>query len=453
MKFIFTTLLLISFLSIGHAETLGSDVCKEKSQNFINKDQSQLFVQEKCVNNKKSISVFTQTTNNKKIQHDFKLKGKEIVRLDFSIIDIDKDGYGDVGLSTGVCGAGPNCKHYIYRYDALTKKLNLFFSSGYSELLSIDGYLIESGRSSAAAWEYHVYKIYKSPNQIKEQDLVMKIVVDADVESYDAVCKFFSVKSIEDEGIFINPPNQKWLKLCEVYGKNYYLVPSQVKEPKMVTKSQTLELKPYGASLKSLIPTGWKLLKKAEGDLNQDGYNDLAFVIQNTDSKNIRNNEEGLGRKTIDLNPRILAIYFRDGKSKQLIKYGQYDEFIILQDSPVMDEPFKSLEIDQRGILKISFHFWSSAGSWSTSDDHYKFRFSDKAFQLIGYDSFYLHRGSGEVQEHSINFLTRKMKISKGTIEQDILESVQWKKFKLKKLKTLQELKKPFEWHFMGIEI
>lgn len=72
-------------------------------------------------------------------------------------------------------------------------------------------------------------------------------------------------------------------------------------------------------------------------------------------------------------------------------------------------------------------------------------------FVLIGYDSNEAHRASGETTDYSVNFITRKMKISKGNFANDAPDSVVWKTFKLKKLFTIESIRKPFEMEFEGI--
>lgn len=204
-----------------------------------------------------------------------------------------------------------------------------------------------------------------------------------------------------------------------------------------------------GTSLQDIIPGEWTLLDAETGDLNKDGISDLVFAIQDTDPKNIELND-GLGTDSVDLNPRILGIYFGK-KSGSYIQELISKDFIILRDLPTMDEPFEGISISKKGVLKINFKLWYSAGSWSTSQHQYKFRFQDDAFVLIGYESDEVHRGSGETTNYRINFLKRKMKITRGNLSNDSPTSIERRKFRLEKLKTLQSLDRPFTWEFEGI--
>ncbi len=221
----------------------------------------------------------------------------------------------------------------------------------------------------------------------------------------------------------------------------------------LVTYGQTesITLKESAHSLEELIPTDWELLDSKTGDLNKDGILDLVFAIANTDEKNLKPND-GFGIGPIDLNPRKLGIYFGTPSGtfrKQLVS----NEFIILRETPSMDEPFEGFTISKKGVLSINFHIWYSAGSWSTSNHTYKFRFQNNAFVLIGYDSNEAHRASGETTDYSINFLSEKMKITRGNFSEDESESVEWINIYLDEPITIKTLKKPFEREFEGIRL
>lgn len=206
-----------------------------------------------------------------------------------------------------------------------------------------------------------------------------------------------------------------------------------------------------GDSIENLIPTNWKLLSAANGDLNADGRSDVAFVIEKTDKNNLVLNEGGIGRDTINQNPRIIGIYFSNEKGK-FLKQLQSNRLIVLQDSPTMDEPFQGLEILENGELKVDFHFWYSAGSWSTSWHTYHFKYQNDQFDLIGYHSEERHRGSGEATSCKINFLTRAMTIWRTTIDENDKETTEetLKYFKLEVLKSIQTLGTPFQWELNG---
>ncbi len=218
------------------------------------------------------------------------------------------------------------------------------------------------------------------------------------------------------------------------------------------TQTSTVDLKETGTSVADLTPKGWKLLASTSGDLNKDGFDDLVFIIQNTNPEHIEKHT-GMGNQTIDLNPRVMGIYFQDASSKTYKKQKQLDRFIALRDSPTMDEPLDGLSISGKGVLKISFRFWYSAGSWTFAIHDYAFRYDQKYFNFIGYDLNDIHRGSGDQTNYSINFLTRKMRVTTGSIGRDKPDKIDWKTFKLNKLKNFESFQELFKWEFMGLYI
>lgn len=174
--------------------------------------------------------------------------------------------------------------------------------------------------------------------------------------------------------------------------------------------------------LESYVPAGWKLLAKAMGDLNKDGLEDAAIVIENTDPANSIKNEEGLGAKELNTNPRHLLILFQE-KGGYVLKLTN-KKFIPTEhdaEAPCLSDPFSAGEdfVIKKQVLHIKFGNWSSCGSWSAGSFTYKFRFQESNFILIGYDEFSIHRAGGDIYEKSINFLTKKQIVTTGGNEFD----------------------------------
>lgn len=198
-----------------------------------------------------------------------------------------------------------------------------------------------------------------------------------------------------------------------------------------------------GRDVNSFIPHGWTLLDSTQGDLNKDNHNDLALVIQHIDSVTILKNDFDY-TDTVLTQPRILIILFYDQTTNQYQLVEQSNSFILNHDNPNMEEPFQDISISN-GVLQIAFQIFMNAGGWGMSNNTYKFRYQDNQFALIGADYNSLNRGSGEIENRSYNFLTKKVKVATGTIESD-KEKVVWRTIDLKELKTIKTFKKPFTW-------
>ena len=70
--------------------------------------------------------------------------------------------------------------------------------------------------------------------------------------------------------------------------------------------------------LQGFVPKGWKILGKAEGDLNGDQQPDLALIIENTDPKNIVHHDsydKNSENQRLNLNERKLLVLFKDDQT------------------------------------------------------------------------------------------------------------------------------------------
>lgn len=195
-----------------------------------------------------------------------------------------------------------------------------------------------------------------------------------------------------------------------------------------------------GANAEAFVPKGWKLEKQQVGDLNKDGRDDLLLLLRMDDPKNIVKNE-GLGQNPFDTNPRILAVAFNDGAGKSFTLGLENHTLIARTEDPVMDDPVGESGgvAIERGTLKVDLYSFASAGSWSAGTTTFRLRHGRRGFELIGYDSTSTQRNTGEVEEISINYLTGKVQISTGTIEDDKLKE-KWRKLPKKKLLLIEEI-------------
>lgn len=173
-----------------------------------------------------------------------------------------------------------------------------------------------------------------------------------------------------------------------------------------------------GASAAAFVPAGWQQIAQATGDLNKDGLEDRALIIENTSRDNFIANEQGLGGDTLNLNPRMLLVLFREqGKGYKLVE--ENTAFIPRPDdaeSSCLADPLGETEkvTIRKGLLGLHFQYWYSCGSWYTSNHDYLFRFQNGRFELIGFDTDEMHRASGERSHYSVNFSTGKYSHTSG---------------------------------------
>ena len=165
-------------------------------------------------------------------------------------------------------------------------------------------------------------------------------------------------------------------------------------------------------------PSGWTVESEAQGDLNGDGASDLALVLRDRDPRNVIEHD-GLGDNPWDTNPRMLVVAFADGAGYRRVVVDT--RLIPRSDSPTQMDVLGDVEAPsiRRGSLRVSVGHWMSAGGWGMWRRTYTFRLNRDRFQLIGFDDFDLHRGSGEFTERSINYVTRRMSVTTGNVGDD----------------------------------
>ncbi|WP_268034832.1 hypothetical protein [Algoriphagus sp. PAP.12] len=220
------------------------------------------------------------------------------------------------------------------------------------------------------------------------------------------------------------------------------------------SKSRYPELSGSGSCIEELIPSGWQLLSEVRGDLNGDGLEDVVFAIQSPIKETIEYND-GYQSDTVNINHRLLGIYFgkRKGKFKKIL---QSNTFIINRYTPVMDEPFKGIEISPNGELLINFYIWECRECTSWSSYEYRFKYQNKAFELTGFEKVDMQRVSGNETSYTIDFQNRKMTINSSGSDEENEEKVlqnQVIKFELSQLQTIKSLNEPFKWLFQNLHI
>ena len=112
------------------------------------------------------------------------------------------------------------------------------------------------------------------------------------------------------------------------------------------------------------------------------------------------------------------------------------------EETPTLMDTLSNISI-KKNVLKITFNYFMSAGSWATSTEVYIFRFQNNVFELIGYESNSYMRNTGEEEKVSINFSTNKVKSTTGGNmfeENENKPKDEWRNVKFKKKYILDEM-------------
>ncbi len=151
-----------------------------------------------------------------------------------------------------------------------------------------------------------------------------------------------------------------------------------------------------GTKVSELIPVGWSLLKKAEGDLNKDGLNDLVFVLRHMKEEKENSPES-----------RILLIYLKDKMGKFQLQENRADFILKMDEGGMMGDPFQDISI-QRGSILIE-HSGGSRERWMYK---HRFQFRDTGFFLIGRTETLYDSATGDSKTTDSNLLTGKTEIT-----------------------------------------
>lgn len=165
------------------------------------------------------------------------------------------------------------------------------------------------------------------------------------------------------------------------------------------------------------VPPRWKLFDKVTGDLDGNGLIDSVLIVQRNDPAKLMDNPKGLGMDYYDANPRTVLVLLQKNMGEYHLVAA--DAAIIPHhDSPTISDPYEYMRIDN-GSLHLRLAFFANAGSWSMFNRQFQFRWDGKEMALIGFDKNYVHRGSGEMRQTSINYLSKRRKDAEGSISDD----------------------------------
>lgn len=210
-----TEIILFSLLilKLASSPSIALNAFKTQERNI---DGSIIIIKSTDCNQNMICFELTLKNTGEKVKHKI-MSHKNKKPAEVELIDIDKDGFYDL-IIRGVCGAGPNCKGDIFRFDSSKRNLYHFYSGGYYDLEVSKGYVIETGRSNYNTWVYNVYKIPSDQALITYKNVEFYIESTVKTKNVSSFCRFKL-----PNGKVIKPPNKQWLKYCSMQDNKYIL--------------------------------------------------------------------------------------------------------------------------------------------------------------------------------------------------------------------------------------
>ncbi len=208
------------------------------------------------------------------------------------------------------------------------------------------------------------------------------------------------------------------------------------------------KITPVITQVEELVPKGWHLMKTAYGDLNKDGTDDLAVIIEANEafneSRTYGDNNSEIIREL--QKPRILLIYFALKNKSQYRLSVQNNDFILrATEGGKLGDPFRQIAIKDQKLF-LSFQ-GGSEWQWNLG---YHFSFQKNDWYLTGASNVYYNSHTGEMTEHVYNFSDRELYTTYGNMYQRKIASYSTSEvLYFTELRTFKTFKKPWAWEIM----
>ncbi|MEE1943922.1 hypothetical protein VRU48_02305 [Pedobacter sp. KR3-3] len=205
------------------------------------------------------------------------------------------------------------------------------------------------------------------------------------------------------------------------------------------------KLATQGKTIGTFVPNNWKAIDTAYGDLNNDGLEDMALVLEYnfpvTERRAYGDSETELIKEF--QKPRILAIFFKQKPSNGYQLVLQNNNFILRsEEGGALGEPFKELSI-KNNTLNLLFE-GGNDWRWKLA---YEFKYQHKQWALIKANNTYYNITSGEISDKTYDFIDRRLKQVDGNLfSRNAANIISEEILYFTDLRTLNDFKKPWTW-------
>lgn len=201
-------------------------------------------------------------------------------------------------------------------------------------------------------------------------------------------------------------------------------------------------------SIDEISPPKWNIINAAKGDLNGDGIEDYAVILE-FDNKVDENRTYGDNHSDIIKEvqkPRILAIYFKEGNKNIYQLSTQNNDFILRsEEGGKLGDPLLGINIkDQKLFLRFR---GGSEWRWELG---YTFQFQNNDWFLTNAINLYYNNNTGSMTERNYNFLNRELISTYGNIYQRSISNYSDSEILyFSQMKTFKTFKKPWAWEIL----
>ena len=167
-------------------------------------------------------------------------------------------------------------------------------------------------------------------------------------------------------------------------------------------------LKSKGNTITAFIPAGWRLIKQATGDLNQDGIADIAGVIELNKNYN---------PATETAPPRILFVAFKKPDGFYYLAAQSEKAILKADEGGIWGDPLDSIIIKNKTLTL--YFYGGSNHRWSFI---YHFRYVNNALYLMDAERVNYFNVTGEGTKINYNLMTGIL-VKSAIIREKILKT------------------------------
>ncbi|MFS8412386.1 hypothetical protein EIQ10_14570 [Xanthomonas campestris pv. campestris] len=202
----------------------------------------------------------------------------------------------------------------------------------------------------------------------------------------------------------------------------------------------------HAATVEGLVPTGWRVEQRLQGDLDRDGRTDIVLVLKMTDAANVLQVDER-APESLDTNPRLLIAALMDpagGYRTVAQDHALIPRRVSTDQDDSLDESGTTggggVGINTAGTVTVTLSQFASMGSWQMGETSFNFRYQDGCLRLIGYERSTVQRNTGETNALSINYLTGRAWRTQGSVDHDGEPPKRWLRLPKQPLQCLEQV-------------
>ncbi|TDG35831.1 hypothetical protein EZJ43_10770 [Pedobacter changchengzhani] len=208
------------------------------------------------------------------------------------------------------------------------------------------------------------------------------------------------------------------------------------------------KVKQEGSSTQQFTPKNWTVIETAQGDLNNDGVDDLALIFESDkvidETRAYGDNQSDIIKET--QKPRILVIYFKDKFTGIYHLSVQNNDFILRsEEGGRLGDPLQQIVIkDQQLFLRFR---GGAEWRWEMG---YTFKFENDDWFLTSAINLYFNQNTGDMTERIYDFNTRQLFTTVGNLHRrDIGNRKSTEILFFTQLRTFKTFKKPWAWEIL----